>query len=118
MACCSECCVAAPTRLRNEEVEADARDAMDARHAMFARRGRGGRAAAGRRKAPASPWRRLSTHTTRADIMIWRQNTGRKDCLGTTGLLNTSDPHHTTIPDQMIDSKVALTELDDDILKY
>ncbi|CAH3908958.1 unnamed protein product [Pieris brassicae] len=105
----------APTRLRSE---AGATDARGGRGAMFARRGRGGRGAGGRRRAPASPWRHPSTHTTRADIMIWRQNTGRKDCQGTTDLLSTSDPHPTTIPDQMIDSKLALTELDDDLLKY
>ncbi|KAI8436358.1 hypothetical protein MSG28_004392 [Choristoneura fumiferana] len=50
--------------------------------------GRGG--ARGTRRARPL-WRRPSTHTTRADIMIWRQ---------------------------MIDSKLALTELDDDLLKY
>ncbi|KAG7302596.1 hypothetical protein JYU34_012534 [Plutella xylostella] len=51
--------------------------------------------------------------------MIWRQSTGRKDPLATTDLLSTSDPLHTTIQDQLIDSKLALTELDDDdLLKY
>lgn len=27
-----------------------------------------------RERGPRTPWRRLSTHTTRADIMIWRQS--------------------------------------------
>ncbi|CAH2105974.1 unnamed protein product [Euphydryas editha] len=89
------------------------------------RRSAGGRARASRTRparrtprTPRTPWRRLSTHTTRADIMIWRQSTGRKARHVTTGPLSTSVLRHTTIPDQMIDSKLALTELDDDLLKY
>ncbi|XP_038212216.1 uncharacterized protein LOC119832606 [Zerene cesonia] len=121
-------CIAAPTRRRSARGAggASVRGASGrrGRGASASGSGRGARGAGRERRArattapPRSPWRRLSTHTTRADIMIWRQNTGRKDCLGTTGLLSTSDHHHTTIPDQMIDSKLALTELDDDVLKY
>lgn len=67
----------APTRQRSGR---GARGATGARGGRGARReGRGpargrGEAAARGRRALTPPWRRLSTHTTRADIMIWRQS--------------------------------------------
>lgn len=131
--------VAAPTRQRSEH---RVRLGVAA-----AARGAAGRRAGRDARGPRPPWRRLSTHTTRADIMIWRQSecilscfttllpapsivrmhgrtalgifvhvshrerqgngvgvwvagTGKKAPPATTGLLSTSAPRHTTIPDQ------------------
>lgn len=58
--------VAAPTRQRSEH---RVRLGVAA-----AARGAAGRRAGRDARGPRPPWRRLSTHTTRADIMIWRQS--------------------------------------------
>lgn len=64
----------APTRQRSGRGARGARGGRAARReGRGPARGRGEAAARGRR-ALTPPWRRLSTHTTRADIMIWRQS--------------------------------------------
>lgn len=69
-------CVA-PTRPRSARLApAAARGSRAGRAGRAARAARASRARAPPSACPAATphWRRLSTHTTRADIMIWRQS--------------------------------------------